>query len=308
MTGTPWVSVLIPTRNNADELLLCLESLRNLKYPKERMGIVIFDNGSTDGTAERVRERYRQLRAEGWARLVLEQSPRNRGAFGGRAAALRALGAEAEFILSLDDDVELDPAALTHLLEAMADARAGVVGARIVYHDAPDEVASGAGYFNRWLGTYQERVPEIRTACDFVTSCGCLIRRSALDAVGGFDGDFFTSHGDVDLCLRIRARGYEILYEPRAVIRHKVARGGTRSLERVYYGYRNKLLILRKHLPRWWRPVVFALYGVLWLPKVLGGSVLHYRGLHGAEVRAILLAMLDGMLDRRGEARWTLGR
>ena len=296
--------MLIPTRNNAEELLLCLQSLRGLKYPKDRLELLVFDNGSTDGTADRVREIYRRFQGEGWARLVLERSPQNLGAFGGRAEALRALDSETEFILSLDDDVELAPDALSHLVRAMDDPDAGAVGARIVYHDAPDRVASGAGYFNHWLGTYSERIPTIRTACDFVTSCGCLIRRAILQAVGGFDRDYFTSHGDVDICLKIRARGYKVLYEPAAVIRHKVAPGGTRSPERIYYVYRNKLLLLRKHLPWWWRPVVFALYGALWLPTVLGASVAYHHGVCRSEVRAILLAMLDAAVDRRGEARW----
>ena len=305
MALLPHVSVLIPTRNNADELFLCLESLHNLKYPKDRMELLVFDNGSTDTIPERLLELYDRFRMEGWARLALERSTRNLGAFGGRAEALRrALHPDVEFILSLDDDVELEPDALNLLLEAMADPRVGVVGARIVYDESPDEVASGAGYLNRWLGTYYELAPVSRTACDFVTSCGSLIRRATLEAVGGFDGDYFTSHGDVDICLRIRARGYEVLYEPSAVIRHKVARGGTRTPERVYYIYRNKLLLLRKHVPYWWRPAVFALYGALWLPEVLLGSLAHHRGMRGAEIRAILHAVRDAALDRRGEARW----
>jgi GT2 family glycosyltransferase len=207
-------------------------------------------------------------------------------------------------VLSLDDDVELAPDALTLLVEAMQHPRVGVVGARIVYDDAPDQVASAAGYLNRWLGTYRGLVPTTRMPCDFVSSCGCLIRRAALDAVGGFDRDYFTSHGDVDLCLRIQGHGYEIVYAPAAVIRHKVARNGTRTPERVYYLYRNKLLLLRKHLPWWRRPAVFALYATLWLPRVLVGSLAHHHGLHRPELRAILLAVLDAIRDRRGEARW----
>lgn len=308
MPSSPFVAVLIPTWNNVDELLLCLGSLRGLKYAKDRMEILVFDNGSTDGTTERVREVYGRLGDEGWARLTRGRSPRNLGAFGGRAEALRLLSPEAEFVLSLDDDVEVSPDVLGLLLEPMVDPATGVVGARIVYHDAPEEIASAAGYFNRWLGIFAERAPATRTPCDFVTSCGCLIRRVALDAVGGFDRDYFTSHGDVDLCLKIRSAGYEVFYEPAAVIRHKVARGGTRTPERVYYGYRNKLLLLRKHVAWWWRPAVFALYAALWLPKALAGSVAHHGGIRAAEVRAILLAVIDAALDRRGESRWVLSR
>lgn len=304
MHTEPLITVLIPTRNNVDELLLCLESLRHLNYPKDRLQLLVFDNGSTDGTVEQVREAYRRYQGERWAGLTLECSPHNLGAFGSRAEALRAFDARTEFVLSLDDDVEVAPDALSLLADAMDDPRSGVVGAKIVYHDVPDTVASGAGYFNRWLGIYGERMPTSRTACDFVTSCGCLIRHAALKAAGGFERDYFTSHGDVDLCLKIRARGYKVFYEPRAVIRHKVARGGTRTPERIYYLYRNKLLLLRKHSPWWWRPAVFTLYSALWLPKSFGASVAHHHGVNGAELRAILLAMFDAMVDRRGEARW----
>jgi len=305
MATVPVVLVLIPTRNNRVELLQTIESLRGLDYPKNRMELLVFDNGSSDGTCDRIRELYGHLEREGWLRLIIEQSPRNLGAFGGRAEALsRATGLQADFILSLDDDVVLEPQALTVLLQAMEEPTVGVVGARIVYADALDEAASGAGYLNRWLGTFYQLTPRSRTVCDFVSTCGCLIRREAFEAVGGFDRDYFTSHGDVDLCIKIGAQGYTILYEPEAVIRHKVARGGTRTPERVYYVYRNKLLLLRKHLPWRWRPAVFALYGALWLPKLLSSSVAHHRGMYGAEIRAILLAMLDAALDRRGEARW----
>ena len=214
------------------------------------------------------------------------------------------MGPAAEFVLSLDDDVEVEPDALRALLDAMADPAVGVVGARIVYADAPDEVASAAGYLSRLTGTFRERAPEVRTACDFVSSCGCLIRRSAMDSVGGFERDYFTSHGDVDLCLKLGEAGFRVLYEPAAVIRHRVARGGTRTPERVYYGYRNKLLLLRRHLPPRGRLRVMLIYAFLWLPKTLGGSVLRHHGLRRAELRAILLGALDGALGRRGEAKW----
>jgi len=296
----PFVSVLIPTWNNVEELLQCLASVGALDYPRERMEIVVFDSGSGDGTAARVEALFADMRRGPWARLVLARSPRNLGAFGARAAALRSLGPRGDFVLSLDDDVVVAPECLRRLVDAAGEGVA-VVGARIVYDDAPDELASGAGYFNRWLGTYAERRPEVRTACDFVTSCGCLLRRGPLQSVGGFDPTFYTSHGDVDLCLSLRARGFTVLYEPAALIRHKVARGGTRSAERTYYVYRNKLRVLRKHLPHGRRPLVFALYALAWLPRAVVASLIHHRGARGAELRAILRGIRDGLLDRRGQ-------
>jgi GT2 family glycosyltransferase len=299
----PSVSVLIPTRNNGAELAACLESLRQIEYAREQVEIVVFDNGSTDDTGRIVRERYGKMETEGWRRLVLERSPENLGAFGGRAAAAALLDSRTDGVLSLDDDVELRPDALARLVAA-AGPRVGVVGARIVYWDAPGETASAAGDFDPRTGRFRERAPDTSVDCDFVSSCGCLVSRAAWDATGGFDGSFFTSHGDVDLCLRTKRLGYAVRYEPSAVIRHRVARGGTRTPVRVYYGYRNKLALLRRHVPRRWRPVVWTMYGAAWLPKIVAGSLAHHRGLDLAELRAIVLAVYDGVRDRRGRARW----
>jgi hypothetical protein len=304
---SPAVSVLLPTRNNSAELLACLESLRQLDYAKERIEILVFDNGSRDDTRPTVQALYGKMEPEGWWRLGLEGSAENLGAFGGRAAAFRALDPRADFVLSLDDDVELGPDALSRLVLAAADPRVGVVGARIVYWDAPAETASAAGDFDARLGRFRERRPDAPTDCDFVSACGCLIRRAVMDTLGGFDGSFFTSHGDVDLCLRARQLGVTVRYEPAAVIRHRVARGGTRTPERVYYGYRNKLLLLRRHVPRRWRPLAWTLYATAWLPRILAESLWHHRGPAPAELRAILLAALDGTRQRWGRAPWFEG-
>lgn len=298
------VSVLIPTRNNVAELRACIDSLRSSRHPVNRMELLLFDNGSRDDAAAAIETLVASRASQGWARVALARSARNLGAFGGRAVAARQLAPAGEYVLSLDDDVEVEPDAIGHLLAAMRDTRVAAVGARIVYHDAPDVVASGAGDFDRWLGIYRERAPGVRTECDFVSSCGSLFRRSAFDEAGGFDGQFYTSHGDVDLCLTLRARGRVVCWEPAATIRHKVDRGGTRTPERVYYGYRNKLLVLRKHVPTWWRAVPYVLYAALWPPALIAGSIRHHGRVNRAELRAIMLALLDAARDRRGEAPW----
>ncbi|MBI4456232.1 MAG: glycosyltransferase family 2 protein [Acidobacteria bacterium] len=300
----PSVSILIVTRNNADELIAALKSLSSLRYPKGCLELVVFDNGSTDTTCERVQSVFERFQADGWASLVLQRACRNLGAFGGRAEALGFLSPQSEFILCLDDDVEVTPESLTLLLDAISDSNVGVAGARIVYHDKPEETASGAGYFNRWLGIYKNRAPADRTTCHFVTTCGCLIRRATLEVVGGFDRDYFTSHGDVDLCLRMTEGGYRVVYEPLAVIRHKVARGGTRTPERIYYVYRNKLLLLRKHLPQGWSQPMILLYSILWLPKIFVNSLAYHQGLNWPEMCSVSLAIFDAWLDRRGEGKW----
>jgi hypothetical protein len=78
--------------------LLCLESLRHLDDPKKKMEIVIFDNGSADGTAARVRGVTANSGPMVGHTLTASGALGTSGHSGGGAAASRALGAEAEFM------------------------------------------------------------------------------------------------------------------------------------------------------------------------------------------------------------------
>lgn len=300
----PLVSILIVTHNHRDDLKPTVASLRRLDYPKARMELLVLDNGSTDGTGEWVRELFADMETEGWARLELDRSEDNLGVYGGRARALGSLSPRGEWVLSVDDDVEFPAHALGVLLPLTADPRVGAVGARVVYLSDPGTVASAAGYFNRWLGTLAQRDPGTRTPCDFVIGCFSLFRREALERAGGFDPDYYTSHGDVDVCLAIGEAGYRVIYEPALEVRHDVPRGGTRAPERLYYLYRNKAVLIRKHSPPWWRPVILGLYALAWPPRIFAESLLHHRGIDAGELRALGLALLDALLDRRGRSRW----
>ena len=81
-SARPVVAVLIPTRDNVDELAQCLESLRALRYPPERLELLVFDNGSAEPARQRAAALCRGLAADGWRRVSVPGSPRNLGAFG----------------------------------------------------------------------------------------------------------------------------------------------------------------------------------------------------------------------------------
>ena len=78
---SPYITIFIPTYNDQTDLSACLESLRGLDYPKEKSEIVIWDNGSQDDSVVMVRERYGQMKDEGWLNLRLVESDRNKGTY-----------------------------------------------------------------------------------------------------------------------------------------------------------------------------------------------------------------------------------
>ena len=297
----PAVSIFIPTYNDGPDLAWCLESLKRLNYPLRRVEIVIWDNGSRDDTGAIVAQKFKEMEGDGWLSLRLLRSGRNEGCYVPYNLALDSLSPEADYILGLDADVEVLPDILTWLVAAMRGGPVGVVGARSVYHDRPEQTAHGAGLVNRWTAKYDELDARERVECDYVIGCCWLLDKRVFRDLGGFDPDFFINHWEVDYCLRVKVNGYRVRYEPRAVVRHKIAPGGTLNPERLYYMYRNKLLMIRKS-PYFPRPRLTAsMCAVMSVGRIIAG-VLATGGIR--ELAASCHGLYDGIRGRVGAVAW----
>lgn len=252
----PLVVVVIVVWNGVADTIECLRSLEADDYPNKQ--ILVVDNGSTDGTVERIH-------GEGFHVSVIK-CPLNLGFTGGNNVGLaeaRRRGARYAFLLN--NDTTLEPNALT-LLVAAAESRggAGLLSPEVHYYDAPGAVwFAGAslslargealhrditGNF-RQSGASEETVGELQTVpSEWVSGCAMLVRMEALGEVGGFDDRFFLTWEDVDWCVRMRHARWEVVVVPRARIYHKCGRSGARltGIHR-YYAVRNSLLLTAKH-------------------------------------------------------------
>jgi GT2 family glycosyltransferase len=85
----PPVAVLILNWNHKDHVLALLRSLRETTYPKDRMGIFLCDNASTDGSAKALPAALEAMRSDGWRNVVYISNPDNLGFSGGNNRALR---------------------------------------------------------------------------------------------------------------------------------------------------------------------------------------------------------------------------
>ncbi len=298
-----FISIVIPTLNMCDDIIRCLDSINKLDYPKKHVEIIVWDNGSTDGTQAEVSNAFREMgKGEDWKRLDLIQSEENLGVYTSRDELFKSISSETEYVLSLDDDVFLPCDSLKILVKYLQDhSHAGIIGPRTVYDMNPNEIAHGAGFVNLWAGRYKDIDTGSLVKCDYVIGCCMLIKREVITELKGFDRDYYTSHGEIDFCLKAKKKGYKTFYDPSVVVRHNVAKGGTKTLERIYYLYRNKLLVIRKNSSLLQKAITLPLYTVFWVPKMIIDSIRFHRGIKLDEWMVMLKAVKHAIIHRVGK-------
>jgi GT2 family glycosyltransferase len=241
--------VIVLNWNGSAWLQRCLPSvLADDSAPRR---IFVADNGSSDGSVELVRERWSQVE-------VVENGANLRFAAGNNAGAQAAIQAGCDLLLFLNNDAELLPGALGKLAAAFAaDAQLGIVGPRIVYSARPDRIWFGGGIARPRLAYFAHRAirrsasagADPAGSTDWVTGCALAVRSEIFTALRGLDDAFYIYAEDVDFCLRARAAGWSIAYEPSAQVRHAVSAsvGGRRSPFKVYHQARARRQLVERH-------------------------------------------------------------
>lgn len=243
----PIVSVVIVNWNGKHLLGECLDSL--LARHIDDVEIVLVDNGSQDGSAEFVGERYPGLR--------LVSLPENRGFAGGNNAGIAV--ARGRYIALLNNDTKVDPLWLESLIDAAEASphRVGMWACKILSYDKPDMIDNvGLLLYLDGLGRGHGRLEEDRGQFDLPgeafapSGCAGLYRKEMLDEIGLFDEEFFAYADDVDIGLRARLAGWECGYVPSAKVYHKYsASSSAYSSFKAFLVERNRIWVLLKYFP-----------------------------------------------------------
>jgi O-antigen biosynthesis protein len=215
----PPVSIIIPTKDAPEMLERCLRSIStNTSYPE--LEVILLDNNTTDPRALELMQQFP-------TRRLTIPDPFNFSRANNRGAA----SAKGDFLVFLNNDTEILAADwLQHLLYYAEQPDIGAAGALLLYQDQTVQHAGVAlgmrgtadhvmrGFANGGDG-YAGSLTCAREVSALTAAC-LMIRKTLFDEIGGFNEHFFTAYQDVDLCLRLRARGLRLIYTPQAVAVH----------------------------------------------------------------------------------------
>ncbi len=225
LKSTPLVSIIIPNKNHKDDLQKCIDSILALStYPNYE--IVIVDNGSTN---EDLFDYYKQLQKKSNIKVTSLDIPFNYSKLNNHAAEL----ASGEYYILLNNDIEIiTPAWIEEMLMYAQRNDVGAVGAMLYYDDntiqhagvilrlGAQRIAGHAfnkvpkqdlGYMGRLC--YAQNMSAVTAAC-------MMVKASVYREVGGFDEKLLVAYNDIDFCLKIREKGYLIVWTPHAEAYH----------------------------------------------------------------------------------------
>jgi hypothetical protein len=262
------IYALILNWNGFSDTLACLKSVEKLNVTGINLNVVVIDNASHD-------ESDRKLKSiklpNATYELVVNKS--NLGYAGGMNVGITyALEKNADYVLLLNNDVLLSEDLVVELVAAaLKNKKAGIVVPKIYFAKGYEfhkkrykendlgRVIWYAGGVLDWKNVYgiNRGVDEVDkgqhdalSLTDFATGNCMLINLKALSKVGKFNEDYYMYLEDVELSIRLRKKGWDVIYAPKAVLWHKVAQssaigGGLND----YFITRNRLLFGLRYAP-----------------------------------------------------------
>ncbi len=247
------ISVILNT-NRREDTLECLASLEANTYANHR--IMVLDNQSTDGSVEAIKQRFPEVQ--------LVNLTENLGYAGNNNVGIaEAMAQGADWVFVLNEDTILAPDCLECLVDVgESDPSIGIIGPMVYHHDDPEVIQSAGGILGpHWnsihLGMDQPDRGQFDAphAVEWISGCGILVRRSAIEQAGAIDERYFYFWEETEWCIRISRGGWKVIHVPTAKMWHKGVTVDHKPKPSVtYYATRNRLLTLSKHHapPRAW--------------------------------------------------------
>lgn len=264
----PVVSIIIPVFNNWQFTYKCLQSVS--RHTRGSYEVIVVDNHSTDMTPQ-------LLASASGIRIITNASNEVFVNACNQAAAM----ARGEYLLLLNNDTEVTEGWLDAMLEPFADARTGIVGAKLVYPNGSLQEAGGIIWrdgtgcnFGHGDDPDQPQY-SYRRAVDYCSGACLMLSRTLWERVGGFDTRYAPAYyEDTDLCFSVRALNLNVIYQPAA---HVIHYGGASAGKETSSGYKRFQEINRHKFVEKWKQVleeqhVFSSAGLFRARERTGGK------------------------------------
>ena len=231
------VSIIIPVFNQIELTKKCLNAIFQ-NTPPDLFEIIIIDNASTDETSiylSNLRERIKFI-------------TNNQNMGFAKACNQGVNKASGKYLLFLNNDTEVQSEWLNSLVEVLdKDKSVAAVGSKLLFPDKTIQHAGVAIVNDQKLPDplvarhiyYQQaenfpKANEISTYQALTAAC-LLVRRSAFEAVEGFDELYWNGYEDTDLCFKFQKQGWLLIYQPKSVVIHYESQSGPERFSRVQH-------------------------------------------------------------------------
>jgi len=214
----PKISVSIVNLNGEKYLKGCLNSLKELNYPQDKLEVIVVDNGSTDKSLSLVKSNYPQVK-------IIKNSKNMGFAYANNQAAKAATG---EYIAFLNNDTKVDKNWLIELLRPIyKDKEIVASGSKVLSFDGKkiDFVGGminfeGKGFQIDYDIPVEKDTYNMYAFLPFVNGGAMLVNKKVFLDVGSFDEDFFAYYEDVDFGWRLWVLGYKVVFAPKSIVYH----------------------------------------------------------------------------------------
>lgn len=291
MKKNPDLSVIILNYNTKDLLEKCLVSLARVK-DEVNFEVIVSDNGSRDGSLEYLKK----LQNSKYPKLRVISNKKNLGFAKGNNKARNI--AKGEYVLFLNSDTQILNGTLAKSISYI-DSHPGVgaLTCKIVlpngdldkdtrrsfptpwisftHFSGLDRLFPESKFFARyWYGYIN---PNVIQEIDVLQGAFFLARKNVLDEVGWFDEDYFLDGEDIDICWKIREKGWKIIYFPKVSVLHlkkatKDNLGISEKRKFITLGVESMEIFYRKHLWKRYPYLVnlLVLFGIRLMKAIRG--------------------------------------
>ncbi|MDB5257317.1 MAG: hypothetical protein JWM14_2012 [Chitinophagaceae bacterium] len=240
----PLVSIVTVNYNGVKVTSEFLDSIQRITY--KQIEVIVVDNASAEN-ADVLKERYP------W--IILIKSPLNTGFAGGNNLGFQV--AKGKYFLMLNNDTEVAPDFLEHLVKKMEEEPGvGVVSSKVIFFNSDNILQyAGAGQIHPitgrggFIGTNEKDFLQYQSAeTGHAHGAAMMVKREVIEKIGLMADLYFLYYEELDFCERIKNAGYSIWYIAESVVFHKESMTvGRENPLKVYYMTRNRILFLRRN-------------------------------------------------------------